>query len=231
MRRGPAVGAGEYHQVAGRSLERLAALSDGIFAVAMTILVFNLAVPAADAARAVHRQSPLWTSGATGQEHVVWTVLGVMAPKLLACLLGFLTLGMFWLGQQAQLDQLERADRNLVWIHVFFLFGISMVPFAISLIAAFTASRLALLVYWLVLLFLGVIQLAGLGYVRRAGVIKPDAPDGALAAIRRRILVVQALYAVSVAFGVIDTYISIALIILLQLNSAVAPRFGLMHRL
>lgn len=36
-----------YHQIAGRSMERLAALSDGIFAVAMTLLVLDLRVPVA----------------------------------------------------------------------------------------------------------------------------------------------------------------------------------------
>jgi uncharacterized membrane protein len=38
-----------YNEIAGRSVERLAALSDGIFAVAMTLFVLDLRVPAAEA--------------------------------------------------------------------------------------------------------------------------------------------------------------------------------------
>jgi uncharacterized membrane protein len=46
-----------YNRIAGQSVERLAALSDGIFAVAMTVLVLDLRLPAADV---VHSEHQLW---------------------------------------------------------------------------------------------------------------------------------------------------------------------------
>jgi type IV secretory pathway TrbD component len=67
--------------------------------------------------------------------------------------------------------------------------------------------------------------------VRVAGLLREGAHPGALDAVRRRIVVVQGLYAASVLLGVLDTYISIVLILLLQLSSAVPPRFGLLSRL
>src|SRR5882757_5048163 len=107
-----------YNQITGQSLERLAALSDGVFAVAMTLLVLDLHVPAAEA---VHSEQDLWT------------VLGHLAPRLVVYLMSFLTLGIFWVGQQTQLNNLARGDRDLAWINLGFLFGISLMPFSTSL--------------------------------------------------------------------------------------------------
>jgi uncharacterized membrane protein len=78
----------------GQSVERLAALSDGIFAVAMTLLVLDLRVPASDA---VHT------------EHDLWHILIALSPRLLIFLMSVMTLGIFWVCQQTQLNQFDRA--------------------------------------------------------------------------------------------------------------------------
>jgi uncharacterized membrane protein len=89
-----------YNRIAGQSVERLAALSDGVFAVAMTLLVLDLRAP-------------------------------------------FMTLGIFWVGQQTQLNHLTRSDRSLSWMHILFLFAVSMTPFSTMLLAGFIAYRIA----------------------------------------------------------------------------------------
>jgi uncharacterized membrane protein len=99
-----------YDRLASRSLERLSALSDGIFAIAMTILVLELRVPVLDA---VHAQKTLWSAGAVSQEQAVLEALRHVAPRLLIYLMSFLTLGIFWLAQQSQLDGL--ATTTLTW--------------------------------------------------------------------------------------------------------------------
>src|SRR5438105_15655730 len=114
-----------YNRIAGQNLERLAALSDGIFAVAMTLLVLDLHVPVSEA---ISSDQPLWVSGALQPEQVVWDILVGLAPRLLTYFMSFLTLGIFWVGQQTQLNLFARSNRHLTWIHLAFLLTVSVIP-------------------------------------------------------------------------------------------------------
>ncbi len=204
-----------YNKVAGQSVERLAALSDGIFAVAMTLLVLDLRVPTIEA---VH------------SEHDLGHAMVALAPQFITYLMSFLTLGIFWVGQQTQLNHLARANRDLSWIHIAFLFAVTLTPFSTSLLAHFIALRLALLAYWANILLLGVILYASWGYAIRASLVKDDLPEDVPAAVCRRIKIAQALYAVGAALCLINTTWSIAFIVLVQLNYAVAPRIRFSRR-
>jgi uncharacterized membrane protein len=206
-----------YNRVAGHSVERLAALSDGIFAVAMTLLVLDLRVPAVDA---IHSERDLWHA------------LIALSLRLLIFLMSVMTIGIFWVGQQTQLNHFERADRNLVWIHIAFLCSVSLTPFSTSLLAEFIHYRTALLVYWFNIFLLGLMLYWGWGYASRTKLLAEDVSSEVSLAITRRILIAQSLYAAGAAFCLINTYCSIAAIVLVQLNYAIAPQFcwGLFSR-
>jgi uncharacterized membrane protein len=210
----PAVEA--YNDIAGRSIERLAALSDGVFAVAMTLLVLDLRVPVASA---IHSEGDLWRA------------LTGLAPHLLDYLMSVMTLGIFWLGQQAQLSALRGADRNLCWIHIVFLLAITMVPFSTMLLAEFMTYRLALVIYWLNILVLGGILLVSWRYVTAAQLVRDGAPQGLAQAVERRIVGAQVLYALGAALSTIGTYWSVGFILLVQLNFVLAPKWGQLKRI
>ena len=198
-----------YNKIQGQSLERLAALSDGIFAVAMTLLVLDLHVPIKEA---VHSEGQL--------QGALWA----LAPQFIAYLMSCLTLGIFWTGQQTQLNHFERGNRDLTWIHIAFLFVVSVLPFSTRLLAEFIEFRSALLLYWANIFALGAILYASWRYATRAGLLKDDVPVEVRRAIRRRIVIAQALYALGAALCFFNTYWSIGFIVLLQLNYAIAPR-------
>ena len=199
-----------YNRVAGQNVERLAALSDGIFAVAMTLLVLDLRVPAAEA---VH------------SEHDLRRILIALAPRLLVFLMSIMTNGIFWVGQQTQLNYFARSDRNLAWIHIAFLCGVALTPFSTSLLAGFIHYRTALLVYWINILLLGLALYWSWSYATRARLIADDVPAEVHLAVVRRIAIAQSLYAVGALLCFFNTYYSIAAIVLVQLNYAIAPRF------
>jgi uncharacterized membrane protein len=139
-------------------------------------------------------------------------------------ILSFMTLGIFWVGQQTQLNYLARSDRSLSWIHIVFLFAISMMPFSTTLLAQFTGYRLALVVYWANILSIGAALYAGWACAVGAGLVKEDLTPEISTAIKRRILIAQALYALGALLCVFNTYWSIGFIVPMELNYAVAPR-------
>jgi uncharacterized membrane protein len=59
-------------------------------------------------------------------------------------------------GQQTQLNHLARSDRELTWIHLAFLFAVTLMPFSTRLLNEFLSYRTALLGYWANILILGV---------------------------------------------------------------------------
>jgi len=206
-----------YNRVAGQSVDRIAALSDGIFAVAMTLLVLDLRIPAAEA---VH------------SEHDLRRILIALSPRLLVFLMSIMTNGIFWIGQQTQLNYFARSDRNLAWIHIGFLCAITLTPFSTSLLAEFIRYRTALLVYWSNILLLGLTLYWSWSYATRAHLLVDDLPPEIHPAVIRRIVIAQSLYAAGAALCFINTYWSIAAIVMVQVNYAIAPRFcwGLFSR-
>lgn len=198
-----------YNQIAGQSVERLAAQSDGIFGVAMTLLLLELHVPASEP---IHTEADL--------RHAFVALL----PQLLVYLMSFVTLGIFWMGQQTQLNHIEHSNRSLTWIHLAFLFSVTIMPFSTRLLAEFIVYRSALVAYWLNIFLLGAILFISWGLATRVGVVKNEIPPELPAAICRRIIIAQALYGFGALLCIFNTYWSIGFIVLVQLNYAIAPR-------
>ena len=203
-----------YNRIAGKDTGRLAALSDGVFAVAMTLLVLDIRTPA---------------PGAIHSEAELGRALIALAPRAVMYLMSFLTLGIFWVGQQTQLNNLERADRNLAWIHLAFLALVAVLPFSTSLLAEFVTYRIALMAYWLNILALGTALYAAWSYAVRAGLATEAGQAELNTHIRRRIVVAQGLYAFGAALCLINTYWSLGFIVLVQLNYALAPRLPILR--
>ncbi|MGC1620941.1 MAG: TMEM175 family protein [Candidatus Acidiferrum sp.] len=199
-----------YNAIAGQSVERLAALSDGIFGVAMTLLLLELHVPVRDL---IHGEGDL--------RHA----LVALAPQLLVYLMSFLTLGIFWVGQQTQLNHLDRCERHLTWIHLGFLFLVTLMPFSTRLLIGFISFRTALIAYWANIFLLGAFLYASWGRATHANLVKSGTLPEVPAAICRRIVIAQSFYAFGALLCFLNTYWSIAFIILVQLNYVIAPRF------
>jgi uncharacterized membrane protein len=157
-----------------RDKGRLEALSDGVFAVAITLLALDLAVPAT-----LHSQRHLLD--AIGEE---W-------PAYLGYVVSFATIGALWLGHNAITDYLERADVTLLRLNLLVLLVVSFLPFPTRLLAEYVskdvAERVAATVYGLSLLSASAVLSLLWRYARHAGLVRPDASDREITVLTKRL--------------------------------------------
>ncbi|MEI9934798.1 MAG: TMEM175 family protein [Ferruginibacter sp.] len=198
-----------YNQIAGKRTQRIEAISDGVFAVAFTLLILDIKVPISEA---IKTEGDLFRS------------LCNLMPEFLTYFLSFMTLGIFWTGHSTQYDYIEESDRHLNWISLFFLLFVSLVPFTTAFLSAHIQFRLSIGIYWLNIFLLGVIIYLQWTYAEKHGFISiPEKEQKSISnAIKRRVIVAQTLYGISALLCFINIYLSIFATILIQLNYALA---------
>jgi uncharacterized membrane protein len=119
---------------------RIEALSDGVFAVAMTLLVIDLRVPE------LAQQS---TFAALGLEVLkLW-------PHFLSYAVSFLIVGLYWVSHQLLFDLIRRSDRGLLWINIIFLLFVAVIPFSTALLGRYHDNHFAILLYGANLILVG----------------------------------------------------------------------------
>jgi uncharacterized membrane protein len=106
-----------------RRTARLEAFSDGVFAIAITLLVLDLAVPAA-------QHSARHLLQAIGDE---W-------PGYLGYVVSFATVGALWLGHNAITDYLDRADTTLLRLNLLLLLFVSFLPFPTRMLSEYVTT-------------------------------------------------------------------------------------------
>jgi uncharacterized membrane protein len=121
---------------------RAESFSDGVFAVAITVLVFNLL--------------------AIGHGPLTYRLLLDSWPQYAAYVVSFLTIGIMWLNHHTMLSRVSRVDRTTLVINTFLLMGVVAVPFPTALVAdhltadAPAGGRVAAVVYGLVMIAISI---------------------------------------------------------------------------
>jgi len=133
------------------SKHRIEALVDGIFAVAMTLLVIDLRLP-----ETVH----------AGTEADLQLALMHLLPNFYSWLVSFLVLALFWVANHRLYSHVHHVDTPLVWYTIMMLGGASLLPFASAVNSQF-ASSLAQSVYALVMVIMGLGSLLVANHVYR----------------------------------------------------------------
>ena len=112
-------------------LSRIMAFSDGIFAIAVTLLVLNLDVP--------ELVNPSNAS--------ILEALSGMQVHLFAYLLSFIVIGLYWVKHHEMFNYIRKYDKKLIWLNLFFLLFISFSPFTTSLFSDYSEYMIPTVVY------------------------------------------------------------------------------------
>jgi len=123
----------------GVSKGRVEALSDGVFAIVVTLLVLEIKVPHV----ADH-----------GSIAELANALGTLAPKFVSWVISFATVCVIWLNHHRLFMRIGRLDNGLFWLNANLLLWTSFIPFPTALMGDYPGNRLAASFYGIVMLLM-----------------------------------------------------------------------------
>lgn len=122
--------------------ERINTLSDGVFAIVMTILILDVKIDKSPNVNdAMELVSKLWG----------------LIPRIEVYIVSFLILGLFWISHHSQFHYIKKNDLNLLWINIFFLMFVSILPFSTDIAGEFADHKLSAIIFGFNLLIVNII--------------------------------------------------------------------------
>lgn len=148
---------------------RIEALTDGVFAIAITLLVLEFKV------------EPEHTTSGSISESELWQAIAHVAPVFFAFALTFLVLAGAWIGHNAMMRLIRRVDRGTLWLNLFYLMFVATMPFASGIYGRFMDLRLASWIYCGNIFFIGLFQVLVWRHVRSTpDMLQPSVPERSL---------------------------------------------------
>jgi uncharacterized membrane protein len=125
----------------GYAVDRLLAISDGVFAFAITLLVLDLTVP-------------ILSTGATSAD--LWQALSKQWVSFLSYLTSFFIAGVWWNAHNRNFQYVRNANSTLRWLNLIFLLWIALLPFFTKLLDQYNTLQIAVVFYAIDQTFAGV---------------------------------------------------------------------------
>jgi uncharacterized membrane protein len=166
---------------------RIAALVDGIFAVAMTLLVLDLKLP---------------EGTKLSNDTAVWRQLFELTGRFSTYALSFIVLGTFWIGHHSLFHFVRRVSRHMLWLNLLFLLFITLLPFSTNLLSGHSHLQTPVLVYGINLLLLCFLSLLQLLYLEHHPELSHDQLSPSwIANSRRRLVIPMIIVVTSIAIS------------------------------
>lgn len=190
-----------------RDVDRLVAFSDGVFAIAITLLVLSLEVPRVP-------------------DKKLGEALSDIGPQLFTYALSFVVIGAYWMGHHRMFRSLQRTNQALIWLNLLVLGLVALLPFPTEILGKYADARLGVVIYAAAIGALGTSYLLLWLYMNHAGLSAPISPrDVRIAAIRNAIA--PAVFLISIPVAFVDTDLAKWIWILIwPANVIVNHRYG-----
>ncbi len=189
------------------------ALVDGVFAIAMTLLAFNIKLPE--------------MSGFVSSHNLFSGLLGIW-PIFLSFGIGFIILGMFWVGHHIEFNYIKKLDHNLIWFNIFYLLLISFFPFTAELLGRHPYNQTAIIFYALHLIAMVLVHFFMWHYASGHKVLIAEDLDPRINNLVNRLTYVAVFaYAAAIAFAFFLPIISLIIFLIVPLPYI----FGWIYRL
>jgi uncharacterized membrane protein len=177
---------------------RLEAFSDGVIAIAITLLVLDIKVPDPGEGSLGHELAQQW-------------------PSYAAYVVSFLTIGVIWINHHATIARVRQANRPLLILNLLLLMAVAVLPFTTSLVATYLresdGQHLAATIYAGSLLLMALTFMALQSYIvsPRAGIAHERIDADARRMVLRRNAIGLLPYAAAVAVAPLSSYASLAI--------------------
>ncbi len=135
---------------------RLETMADGIFAIAMTLLVLSIEVPTL----------PGNITSSLLMEYTLYTLI----PQISIYILSFVLLASFWMTHHIFFI-IKRTNTKLLWINIFWLMSIAIVPFSTSMVGKYGGFQLSQLIFDINILVIGILSYLNWTYAANRGMI------------------------------------------------------------
>jgi uncharacterized membrane protein len=194
-----------------KETSRVETFSDSVFAIAATLLVLTLHVPATHASDAL-----------------LWHQLVRHWPTDVAFVMGFLSILIVWSNHHSVFNVIQRVDHTFLLLNGLLLLGITATPFTITLLAdnlGHPSERVGALGYSGVLLFVALAFIALWLYASHGRrLLSPDISDAHVGGVTRQFAIAPAAFALAFALAFVSAKASVALIIAIEVFYAVPTR-------
>jgi uncharacterized membrane protein len=168
---------------------RILALSDGVFAIAITLLILEIAVPAT-----------------TSNAGLPKALLGLW-PRYLAYVVSFVVIARFWVMHRLAFRLIARDDAVLVWLNLLLLMFVAFLPFPTAVLGAHAGSPAAAVLYATSVILASIASAADWWYASGRGrLLRPDVGRARVRALRARGLSGPVFFALTLPIAVFAPY-------------------------